>query len=102
VPGARPLEALANQVARLGPEATAVARRERIDDLQASFAAGKNGLQASLAELANNDAVLLIVDQFEEVFTHARPEDGNPSASSRFIENIAHVATAATGGSGSC
>ncbi len=71
VPGAHPLEALVLRLARLLPDRSLKAMRE---DLQDESARGLHLLAAQLVK-APGQKVVLLVDQFEELFTQTTAEE---------------------------
>ena len=82
-PGDRPFEALAGVLADLLYE-DKIARAEKTKELAEKFAAGRDDL-ATLMDLAlegSTDRLLLVVDQFEEVFT-LTPD---PAVRARFLD----------------
>ena len=96
-PGTEPVRALANALAQVAPPPLGEAIFDRIDEQ-------KNGVESLhvaagrlLGEPPTADHLLVIVDQFEEVFT-SRPEDGEARARfewdrEQFFGNVLHAAT---------
>ncbi len=89
-PGREPLRSLANQLATLAP--TTVDRVQTADALSERLLARRDGLRTALdAYLADDPrAVLLFVDQFEELFTQCAegPERCRAQAE-QFVANLA-------------
>lgn len=91
LPGRTPLRALAEQIATVLPP------NERLtasDDLTARLTERCDGLRTALtAYLADSDGpLLLVVDQFEELFTETHDTIGSGEAIRvRFIENLADL-----------
>ena len=72
-PGANPIHALAGQVAASQSEQTAAERLDFVDKLYARFRSHPDELLNTLKSLFARDDqhVLLVIDQFEELFTHS-------------------------------
>jgi len=90
VPGARPLRALADQLALIGP---AEGRLRLADELEARLAARNDGLSTAVSTfLAHRPEVatlLILIDQFEELFTHPiGPAEEVRQQQGRFIANL--------------
>lgn len=103
VPGARPLRALANQVAMLAAQGSAgggEAQRgllARADELEARMAADAGGLaralSTQLAALPTVATLLIVVDQVEELFTQVVGPPAEVAAQQRqFIANLKDAA----------
>ena len=105
-PGSSPIRALADQVVASLPEqsATVTERLKLVEDFDQQFRTGSDKLLNVLRSLYPRDDqhVLLVIDQFEELFTHStdnRPTEpstpGSPTSDSQqtqFVELLAAVA----------
>ena len=105
-PGSSPIRALADQVAASlpDPSATVTERLKLVEDFDQQFRTGSDKLLNVLRSLFPKDDqhILLVIDQFEELFTHssdnrsAEPsEPGSPTSGSQqtqFVELLAAVA----------
>jgi WD40 repeat protein len=90
VPGARPLRALSDQLATLAPSPE---RLDLADKLADRFVQRSDGLgtaiSALLASRRDITTLLLIIDQFEEIFTQVRgPQDEVRQLQRAFITNL--------------
>jgi hypothetical protein len=88
-PGARPLEALAANVLHLGASG---AMQETLDALASDPRTLHLAGSLALAERPHGTRLLIVVDQFEEVFTLCRDEQ----ARSTFFANLLFAATSTT------
>jgi hypothetical protein len=87
-PGSDPLRSLAEAIAPLGPTEGLL---RRADELTERFLARPDGLRTAVSTLtAGTDRMtLLIIDQFEELFTHGyQASEGKRTAVVRFAENL--------------
>lgn len=99
MPGARPLRALADQLATLAPEK---GRLQLADDLEARLIGRADGLSTAastlLAGRKDTSVLLIVVDQFEELFTQVV---GTPEAvhlqRSQFIANLVEATRTSEG-----
>jgi WD40 repeat protein/transcriptional regulator with XRE-family HTH domain len=89
-PMAHPLEALAASLSEEHPRG--LSSRRWVDDLEANPQALRQGLERSAAA-GGTARTLLVVDQFEELFTLCRSEQEQAA----FIENLMNSATAPSG-----
>jgi WD40 repeat protein/DNA-binding SARP family transcriptional activator len=87
-PGSRPVEALAREVAQVGPRATGI-----IAPLGAAPAALHDRVDRAHQEGLSAERVLLVIDQLEEVFTLCPDEDERAT----FLELLATAAATAGG-----
>jgi WD40 repeat protein len=85
-PGAHPLEALAAQLLRLGADG---AMQQTLDGLAADLRTFHLASSLVLAEYPPGTRLLLVVDQFEEVFTLCRDEQQRTT----FFANLLYAAT---------
>jgi WD40 repeat protein len=93
-PGSDPLESLAFAVSRVvnvGQGASALA--DLIGELQRNEKALHRTARQSLPENASGIMLVILVDQFEEIFTHCRNEDLRTA----FIRNLLYAAKVAQG-----
>jgi energy-coupling factor transporter ATP-binding protein EcfA2 len=101
LPGGNPLRALAEQIAAEAP----VADRVRVaDELTERFEAREDGLCTAIGALTGGSqrVVLIVVDQFEEIFTHSGiTRDSASTNSSRAEQLIANLLNAVEDPSGS-
>jgi len=101
LPGGNPLRALAEQIAGEAP----VADRVRIaDELAERFESRGDGLCTAIGALTagNRRTVLIVVDQFEEIFTHSGiTRDSASNSSSRAEQLISNLFNAVEDPSGS-
>jgi hypothetical protein len=105
-PGSSPIRALADQVAASlpDPSATVTERLKLVEDFDQQFRTGSDKLLNVLRSLFPKDDqhILLVIDQFEELFTHssdnrsAEPSEPGSSTSgsqqTQFVELLAAVA----------
>ena len=103
-PGTNPIRALAEQIAASQSELSDVERDNYVEDLNTRFQALPDAMLSVLKSLFVRDDqhVLLVIDQFEELFTHsfdnreAEPSGpGSPTSGSQqtqFVELLATVA----------
>jgi len=103
-PGSNPIRALADQVAASLPDQPVTERLKLVEDFDQQFRTGSDKLLNVLSSLYPKDDqhLLLVIDQFEELFTHSsdnRPAEPSPSGSPRsdspqtqFVELLAAVA----------
>ena len=89
-PGGDPFRSLAEQVAQLAPGGTSL---QTVDELTARFAGRDDGLSSALGAYTAHDpgAVLIVVDQFEELFTQSGVGQWRQFAA-RFAANLANAA----------
>jgi len=92
-PGAHPLEALAARLVRARAE---VPMQQTLDGLAADPRTLHLAISLALAERPAGTRVLLVVDQFEEVFTLCRDERERKA----FFANLVYAATIPGGGAG--
>ena len=85
-PGARPLSILAVQLARLFPDE---AMHRTLDHLREDDRALDLAISLAMSDRPPDERVLLVVDQFEEVFTQCFDDEER----SRFLNNVLHAAT---------
>ena len=85
-PGARPLVALAALLSRLFPTQ---AMQQTLDQLQQDQRSLDLAVSLALAERPPEERVVLVADQFEELFTLCRNEDERAS----FLANLLYAAT---------
>lgn len=93
-PGGDPLRALAEALAKLGPADRGLAFT---DELCARLATRTDGLRTAISGQTDS-RVLLVIDQFEELFTHA--QDSSPEVHATavsFAENLYDSATRSNG-----
>ncbi|NMO16946.1 TIR domain-containing protein [Pyxidicoccus fallax] len=85
-PGSRPLRALADQLATLGPPGDRLATAEA---LHPRLVSEGNAFRTALSTLTADQPgpFLLVVDQLEELFTHSQDGSLSPSATS-FLANL--------------
>lgn len=100
LPGSNPLRSLAEQVARAVPRESGEAPERLADQLEERFWARTegDGLLTALTSRFSSDRqfIVLVIDQFEELFTHA-PESRGADVKSRdqvakFVEMLAVMA----------
>jgi hypothetical protein len=103
LPGANPLRALADQVAAAIPKPDGQAPEALADAFEARFRERPDGLLTLLTSRFSDDstAVLIVVDQFEELFTHCRDTPGAPgrcrSQTEQFVRLLDAVARSGVG-----
>jgi hypothetical protein len=97
LPGSSPLRALADQLSTLAPIEH---RQQKADELAGRLLERVDGLRTAASNLlaGRSETLLLLVDQFEELFTHGREATAERRrAAARFIDNICDAATAGDG-----
>jgi hypothetical protein len=87
LPGGDPLRALAEQIAADAPPADRIGI---VDDLAERFQTRADGLRTAISALfaGGQRAVLIVVDQFEEIFTHSRSTPDSAGHSSARVEQL--------------
>jgi hypothetical protein len=95
LPGDRPLQSLAAAIVPLiEPEMTEVDRLREVGKLAAAFRAKEISLRDTVARALvkqpGTDRLMLVVDQWEELYTQTRDED----ARQRFLEEVVEATTA--------
>ncbi|HYH94670.1 TIR domain-containing protein [Hyalangium sp.] len=95
-PGDRPLRALADAIA--AREASGEQRLTLSDSLHRRFLESPDGLRTTLTTLTADrpGPCILVVDQFEELFTHA-PSNGSPGEREPFVANLQDAALEGSG-----
>ena len=85
-PGARPLSMLAAQLGRLFPQES---MGRVVDELRGDERALDLAVTLAMADRPSGERVVMVVDQFEEVFTLCSDEEER----SAFLSNLLHAAT---------
>ncbi len=94
LPGSDPLRSLAEQLAAsVIPAERRESRPDKANEYTRRFREENNGLGALLGSLFphDDDFVLLVVDQFEEVFTHSREQQGTNTPSAKFLAELCEL-----------
>ena len=100
LPGSDPFRALAEQLASVVPVAE---RIDLVDNLAQRFEAREDGLRTAISALcpSNSKTILIVVDQFEEMFTHLRiTSDFEGPGNARAERLIANLVDAVEGSDG--